>query len=121
MIGVQSESSPVRKAVTGVRDLSFRRKGGVSRVVADAGAVKTDESGPLIESKGEGEVKDVVEYDWEKEWYPMYLVAEMPKSAPLGLTVFDKKLVLFYDGNGELNCFEDRCPHRFCSLLVCTF
>jgi hypothetical protein len=87
------------------------RKGRPCRVVADAGAVKTDE-GPLIESTGEGEAKEVVEYDWEREWYPMYLVAEMPKSAPLGLTVFDKKLVLFYDGNGELNCFEDRCPHR---------
>lgn len=77
--------------------------------------MKTDE-GPLIESTGEGEAKEVVEYDWEREWYPMYLVAEMPKSAPLGLTVFDKKLVLFYDGNGELNCFEDRCPHRLAKL-----
>ena len=101
----------------GAGDVRGRRKS-VRRVVADAGAA-TAQEGPLIEAQGEGKARDVVEYDWEKEWYPMYLVAEMPTSAPLGLTVFDKKLVLFYDGNGELNCFEDRCPHRFSSPLVC--
>ncbi|KAG0604993.1 hypothetical protein M758_9G024100 [Ceratodon purpureus] len=113
VIGVQSESSVVGKGHV----VSGRRRAEVRRVVADAGAVKTDESGSLIESKVEGEGKDdAVEYDWEKEWYPMYLVGEMPKSAPLGLTVFDKKLVLFYDGNGAINCFEDRCPHRLAKL-----
>jgi hypothetical protein len=63
------------------------------------------------ETTSEGNRKQV-EYNWELEWYPMYLTDEMPKSTPLGLTVFDRSLVLFYDGNGDLNCFEDRCPHR---------
>lgn len=63
------------------------------------------------ETTSEGNRKQV-DYNWELEWYPMYLTDEMPKSAPLGLTVFDRSLVLFYDGNGDLNCFEDRCPHR---------
>lgn len=56
---------------------------------------------------------DRVEYDWREEWYPLYLSDEVPKDAPLGLQVFDKKLVLYRDGNGSFCCFEDRCPHRF--------
>lgn len=51
-------------------------------------------------------------FDWEQEWYPLYLESEMPKSAPLGLTLFDRPLVLFYDDQGQLHCFEDKCPHR---------
>lgn len=59
------------------------------------------------------EAVDRVEYDWREEWYPLYLSDEVPKDAPLGLSVFDKKLVLYRDGNGSFCCFEDRCPHRF--------
>ncbi|CAK7354002.1 unnamed protein product [Dovyalis caffra] len=36
----------------------------------------------------------------------------VPDDAPLGLTVFDKQVVLYKDGQGELRCFQDRCPHR---------
>lgn len=64
------------------------------------------------DTTSEGLNRKQVDYNWELEWYPMYLTDEMPKSTPLGLTVFDRSLVLFYDGNGDLNCFEDRCPHR---------
>lgn len=52
------------------------------------------------------------DYNWETEWYPLYLLKEVPTDAPLGLTVFDRPLVLFYDGKGVLHCLEDRCPHR---------
>ncbi|CAK9204993.1 unnamed protein product [Sphagnum jensenii] len=62
------------------------------------------------------EKEDKVEYNWEEEWYPMYLTAEMPTNSPLGLTVFDRSLVLFYDGQGKINCFEDQCPHRLAKL-----
>jgi hypothetical protein len=47
-----------------------------------------------------------------RKWYPMYLTAEVPSNCPLGLTAFDRSLVLFYDGDGKIHCFEDRCPHR---------
>ena len=74
--------------------------------------VSVESPGVFVEeTTSEGNRKQV-DYNWELEWYPMYLTDEMPKSAPLGLTVFDRSLVLFYDGNGDLNCFEDRCPHR---------
>uniref|UniRef100_A0A7I4A6C1 Rieske domain-containing protein n=1 Tax=Physcomitrium patens TaxID=3218 RepID=A0A7I4A6C1_PHYPA len=92
------------------------------KAVADSEMAKVSEN-PMevefagrVEAEGESAVSDGVEYDWEKEWYPMYLTDEMPKAAPLGLTVFDRQLVLFYDDKGELNCFEDRCPHRLAKL-----
>lgn len=56
--------------------------------------------------------KETVSYDWSEEWYPLYLTKNVPDDAPLGLTVFDKQVVLFKDGAGELRCYEDRCPHR---------
>lgn len=58
------------------------------------------------------EQRDVVSYDWTEEWYPLYLCKNVPDDAPLGLTVYDKQVVLYRDGTGELRCFEDRCPHR---------
>lgn len=57
-----------------------------------------------------------VEYNWEEEWYPVYLTRELPRDAPLGLTVFDKPLVLHYDGNGRIRCYDDCCPHRLAKL-----
>lgn len=60
------------------------------------------------------EVREVEEkYDWREEWYPLYLTAEVPEDAPLGLTVFHKQIVLYRDFNGVLRCYEDRCPHRY--------
>jgi hypothetical protein len=82
-------------------------------VVADRGST-TDEA--LIEDDV-GTARGRVEYSWEEEWYPMYLTAEMPSNSPLGLTVFDRSLVLFYDGDGKIHCFEDRCPHR-CNIFL---
>lgn len=61
-------------------------------------------------------VKEVVDYDWTEEWYPLYLTKNIPEDSPLGLTVFDKQVVLYKDGNGELQCYEDRCPHRLAKL-----
>lgn len=78
---------------------------GISAGVQDGG----DES--VIEEEVVEE-KEGVSYEWSEEWYPLYLTKNVPDDAPLGLTVFDKQVVLFKDGNGELHCYEDRCPHR---------
>lgn len=119
IIGAEGDRVP---NLTTLRTTRLRK---LAHVLADSRPTKTQEiSGDddlLITPEAKsGELgNDVAEYDWEQEWYPMYLASEMPKSAPLGLTVFDKPLVLFYDDKGVLNCFEDRCPHRFlCSLLI---
>ncbi|CAM6116303.1 unnamed protein product [Calypogeia fissa] len=77
---------------------------------AKAVAVKGPETAPAVE----GEQK--IEYDWRTEWYPLYLTDEVPKDAPLALNVYDHNLVLFYDGDGKLNCLEDQCPHRAAKL-----
>lgn len=66
--------------------------------------------GPASDEEPGGEA--TAEYDWTEEWYPLYLTRNVPEDAPLGLTVFDKQLVLYRDGTGELRCHEDRCPHR---------
>ncbi|KAF7817315.1 protein TIC 55, chloroplastic [Senna tora] len=71
--------------------------------------------GPSTEEEQRGE-KVVADYDWTEEWYPLYLTQNVPHDAPLGLKVFDKQLVLFRDGNGQLQCYQDRCPHRLAKL-----
>ncbi|KAL6295884.1 hypothetical protein ACE6H2_004026 [Prunus campanulata] len=58
----------------------------------------------------------MAEYDWTEEWYPLYLTQDLPEDAPLGLTVFDKQLVLYRDGSGLLRCYYDRCSHRLAKL-----
>lgn len=70
----------------------------------------------VLESTKEEE--KVAEYDWTEEWYPLYLTKDVPDDAPLGLTVFDKQIVLYKDGNGVLHCYQDRCPHRYFLNLI---
>lgn len=76
-----------------------------------------EEAGVLLPKEGEGEeaaeaAAAAGRYDWKEEWYPLYLSKEVPDDAALPLTVFDRQLVLWRDGNGVLRCHEDRCPHR---------
>ncbi|KAI5354060.1 hypothetical protein L3X38_006955 [Prunus dulcis] len=73
----------------------------------------------LVSPSGEEEHRGervMAEYDWTEEWYPLHLTQDLPKDAPLGLTVFDKQLVLYRDGSGLLRCYEDRCSHRLAKL-----
>ncbi|XP_073010793.1 protein TIC 55, chloroplastic [Typha latifolia] len=70
----------------------------------------------VLHPKEAAEVAGAVEYDWREEWYPLYLSAEVPDDAGIGLTVFDKQIVLYRDGDGVLRCHEDRCPHRLAKL-----
>lgn len=71
------------------------------------------ESNSQAEARGQ---RELVDYDWTEEWYPLYLTKNIPDDAPLGLTVFDKQLVLYRDAANELRCYEDRCPHRLAKL-----
>jgi len=77
-------------------------------------AAVVEEAGVLLPKEGdeEGEEAAAGRYDWREEWYPLYLSNEVPDDAALPLTVFDRQLVLWRDGNGVLRCHEDRCPHR---------
>lgn len=55
-------------------------------------------------------------YDWKEEWYPLYITAEVPDDAAIGLNVYDKQVVLYKDAAGVIHCHEDRCPHRLAKL-----
>lgn len=81
-----------------------------SAVAEEISAAEVDQS--VIDDEETLRQKETVSYDWSEEWYPLYLTKNVPDDAPLGLTVFDKQVVLFKDGAGELRCYEDRCPHR---------
>jgi phenylpropionate dioxygenase-like ring-hydroxylating dioxygenase large terminal subunit len=75
------------------------------------GETGTQEDGVLFpkEVAADGAAK----YDWQEEWYPLYLTKEVPDDAALPLTVYDRQLVLYRDADGVLRCHEDRCPHRY--------
>ncbi|KAG6550400.1 hypothetical protein Mapa_008363 [Marchantia paleacea] len=100
--GCGSQSSRKRSALCAIAD----------RLTKDLG--ETEESCRVFTESDPADGK--VNYNWEEQWYPLYLTREVPKDAPLGLTVFDRNLVVFYDGDGKLNCLEDRCPHRVAKL-----
>ncbi|XP_057799304.1 protein TIC 55, chloroplastic-like [Salvia miltiorrhiza] len=80
----------------------------ISAAAGDESVIREDEA---VEHK-----ESSARYDWTEEWYPLYLTKQVPDDAPLGLTVFDKQVVLFKDGDGVIRCYEDRCPHRLAKL-----
>ncbi|XP_047970210.1 protein TIC 55, chloroplastic-like [Salvia hispanica] len=81
---------------------------GIAAAAGDESVIQEDEA---VEHK-----ESSARYDWTEEWYPLYLTNQVPDDAPLGLTVFDKQVVLFKDGDGVIRCYEDRCPHRLAKL-----
>lgn len=83
--------------------------------IRDGVSLGEEDQGVLVDPSSQEEVRGerhVAEYDWKEEWYPLYLTKDIPEDAPMGLTVFDKQIVLCRDGKGLLQCYEDRCPHR---------
>lgn len=99
-----------------LQNKQFKKQGRSCYAIAENLGAEVDEDQSLIlenssleELRGQ---REIVGYDWTEEWYPLYLTKNVPDDAPLGLTVFDKQVVLYKDGSGELRCFEDRCPHR---------
>uniref|UniRef100_A0A0D9VM21 Rieske domain-containing protein n=1 Tax=Leersia perrieri TaxID=77586 RepID=A0A0D9VM21_9ORYZ len=107
-----SATHPPRVVHGGVR--WRRRRGRRCR----AAVVEEAADGVLLPKEGEGDdlVKEEGRYDWRQEWYPLYLTKEVPDDAALPVTVFDRQLVLYRDGDGVLRCHEDRCPHRLAKL-----
>ncbi|XP_047338465.1 protein TIC 55, chloroplastic-like [Impatiens glandulifera] len=89
----------------------------ICRAVAEIGGLDSVLHDSSIDEDVTEEKKNVVvPYDWTEEWYPLYLTQNIPDDAPLGLTVYNVNIVLYRDGNGELRCYEDRCPHRLAKL-----
>ncbi|KAM0849121.1 hypothetical protein ACQ4PT_053923 [Festuca glaucescens] len=94
----------------------WRRQGRCWAAVVE-GETGTQEDGVLFPKEGgEAAADGAAKYDWQEEWYPLYLTKEVPDDAALPLTVYDRQLVLYRDADGVLRCHEDRCPHRLAKL-----
>nr|POE91492.1 protein tic 55, chloroplastic [Quercus suber] len=90
--------------------------GAVADIKAATSLDQSEEDNKVLVGPSSEEERVVVNYDWTEEWYPLYLTQNLPDDAPLGLTVFDKQVVLYKDGNSLIHCYEDRCPHRLAKL-----
>ena len=55
-------------------------------------------------------------FDWRACWYPAAFVHDLPRDRPTPVALYDIGLVLFFDGNGQVHCLRDLCPHRAARL-----
>lgn len=55
-------------------------------------------------------------FDWRNCWYPVTFLRDLPTDRPTGFSLHDTPLVLFVDGQGQVACLPDRCPHRAARL-----
>mgnify|MGYP006281230613 CR=1 FL=1 len=55
-------------------------------------------------------------FDWRACWYPVSFLEDLPRDGPTAVSLYDTGLVLFFDGDGELHCLRDLCPHRAARL-----
>ena len=53
---------------------------------------------------------------WEKQWYAVAVASTMDPTRPNPVQLLGKNLVVWMDGTGQWQCFEDRCPHRAAPL-----
>ena len=51
-------------------------------------------------------------FDWRACWYPATFVHDLPRDRPTPVALYDTGLVLFFDGDGQVHCLRDLCPHR---------
>lgn len=50
-------------------------------------------------------------FDWQKCWYPVTFVQDLPLDKPFAFSIYDEPFVIFYH-NSKLVCLSDRCSHR---------
>ncbi|MGF1486926.1 MAG: Rieske 2Fe-2S domain-containing protein [Prochloraceae cyanobacterium] len=56
------------------------------------------------------------QFNWQNCWYPISFIKDLPSDRPLGFSLYDEPFVIFRDGEGKLNCLQDRCSHRAAKL-----
>lgn len=56
------------------------------------------------------------EFHWKNCWYPVVFRKDLLTDKPYPFELYGKALVLFFDGQGQLSCLRDRCPHRAARL-----
>ena len=45
--------------------------------------------------------------------YPLAITKDLDPERPTAATLLGIPVVIWRDGKGDWNCFEDRCPHRY--------
>lgn len=70
---------------------------------------------PMVEAAARGEFGDG-KFNWEKQWYPVAVIDLLDESKPHPTQLLGVDVVVWKDGNGKWNVFEDKCPHRLAPL-----
>ncbi|CAM9148599.1 unnamed protein product, partial [Phaeothamnion confervicola] len=65
--------------------------------------------------KTDADEKDVEQFQWFKQWYPLRAVDFLDASRPHAVQLLGRELVLWNDGS-TWQCYEDACPHRMAPL-----
>ena len=70
---------------------------------------------PMVEAAARGEMGDG-KFNWEKQWYPVAVIDLLDESKPHPTQLLGVDVVVWKDGDGKWNVFEDKCPHRLAPL-----
>lgn len=55
-------------------------------------------------------------FSWTKQWYPVATIDMIDPTKPHPTQLLGVDLVVWRDGEGKWNVFEDKCPHRLAPL-----
>eukprot|EP00879_Flechtneria_rotunda_P018962 GHRR01019906.1.p1 GENE.GHRR01019906.1~~GHRR01019906.1.p1 ORF type:complete len:438 (+),score=101.97 GHRR01019906.1:287-1600(+) len=55
-------------------------------------------------------------FNWHHNWYPVAIMSKLPADRPTATLLLGIPMVIWRDGKGEWQVFEDRCPHRLAPL-----
>lgn len=53
---------------------------------------------------------------FSKQWWPVAVLCDLDPSRPNAAELLGERVVLWRDGEGAWQCFQDRCPHRLAPL-----
>lgn len=74
---------------------------------------KTNLNNPLVDLSTQ---KKETNFNWQKCWYPVSFVEDLPKNKPLEFSLYGESLVIFRNQEKELVCLKNICPHRAAKL-----
>lgn len=69
-----------------------------------------------MKDETETRTEDRANFDWQECWYPATFAEDLPADRPVRVTLWDLGIVLFRDGDGQINALRDLCPHRAARL-----
>ena len=71
---------------------------------------------PELPDETVGDEQEEKSFDWQECWYPVSFLRDIPRDRPVGFTLYDRPLVLFFESGGQVVCLRDRCAHRAARL-----